>query len=118
MQRLPSEDVLSSSSSGPLAVDLTEAEEPLLDDEELLDEPFLATDDGFDATEPDSSSSAAVSPSNASKKAPTAEIDLEIIESQSLRRARFARCSGPPCQRVTRISSWPKRAYMLRYGKT
>jgi tetratricopeptide (TPR) repeat protein len=71
MQRLPAEEV--GAPEARLAVDLTESEEPVLDDEELLDEPFLATDDEFDMM---ASSSSSASLSDAM---PRAEVEAEEL---------------------------------------
>jgi Tfp pilus assembly protein PilF len=82
MQRLPAEAI--AATDAKLAVDLSEAEEPMFNDEELLDEPFLTTDDDFEmmsTNAPSSSlSSSAADDSSASSAFGESLADLSLDE--------------------------------------
>jgi tetratricopeptide (TPR) repeat protein len=82
MQRLPAEDVVAPDAR--LAVDLSEVEAPELNDDELLDEPFLASDDDFDMMSTNSLSSSFTASRQATTSAGSSfseqPIDLSLDE--------------------------------------
>ncbi len=100
MQRLPAED-LATSTSGRIAVDLSEVEEPSLDDEELLEEePFLTLgeEEAPVVGEPDPGES-------------VAEIELDQVEEAPAAAAPAPLPEGDPDQLLAEASVY------LRYGK-
>jgi pilus assembly protein FimV len=119
MQRLPAEGM--AAPEPRLAVDLSETEEPQLDDEELLDEPFLAADDDFDLVNSSSSSLSSSLSSSHSKGAPQEPEELSLdtlapVVGASQANAEDSSASlplpdGDPDQLLAEASVY------LRYGK-
>jgi tetratricopeptide (TPR) repeat protein len=115
MQRLPAEDVVAPEAS--LAVDLAGTEAPVLDDEELLDEPFLANDDEFDMLGTSSSSSVSSSMSGAQEKAEELSLDEIVLDSSMIDSAGESGTEPLPLPEGDPDQLLAEANVYLRYGK-
>ena len=82
MQRLPAEDVVAPDAR--IAVDLSEVEAPTFDDEELLDDPFLTTDDDFDMMSTNAPSSSFTASTSLADGPLTSDLTTPPLEEISL----------------------------------